>query len=89
MNAYMCKTIENGWSRNVLVLQIESNLYHRQGKAISNFSRTLPQPQSELVQEVLKDPYVFDFLDLGEEARERDLENALIENLRKFLLELG
>lgn len=86
---YMYKTIEHGWSRNVLVHQIESRLYHRQGKAITNFSRTLPQPQSELAQEVLKDPYIFDFLGIGEEALERDIERALIENLRKFLLELG
>jgi predicted nuclease of restriction endonuclease-like (RecB) superfamily len=86
---YIRKTIEHGWSRNVLVHQIESRLYHRQGKAITNFSRTLPQPQSELAQEVLKDPYVFDFLGIGEKALERDIERTLIENLRRFLLELG
>lgn len=86
---YIRKTIEHGWSRNVLVHQIESRLYHRQGKAITNFSRTLPQPQSELAQEVLKDPYIFDFLGIGEDALERDIERTLIENLRRFLLELG
>jgi predicted nuclease of restriction endonuclease-like (RecB) superfamily len=86
---YIQKTIEHGWSRNVLVHQIESRLYHRQGKAITNFSRTLPQPQSELAQEVLKDPYIFDFLGIGEKALERDIERTLIENLRRFLLELG
>ena len=75
---YIYKTIEHGWSRNVLVHQIESGLYHRQGKAITNFERTLPSPQSELAQQLLKDPYNFDFLSLGEEARERDLERALI-----------
>ncbi len=86
---YINKTIELGWSRNVLVHQIESDLYHRQGKAITNFKRTLPSPQSELAQQILKDPYNFDFLTLGEEVQERDLENALIEHIRDFLLELG
>jgi predicted nuclease of restriction endonuclease-like (RecB) superfamily len=86
---YIQKTIENGWSRNVLVLQIESRLYERQGKSVTNFNLTLPAPQSDLAQNLLKDPYNFDFLTLGEAARERDLEKALLENLRKFLLELG
>jgi predicted nuclease of restriction endonuclease-like (RecB) superfamily len=63
---YAQQTIQHGWSRNVLVHQIESQLYHRQGKAITNFDRTLPKPQSELAQ-LLKDPYSFDFLNLGEE----------------------
>jgi predicted nuclease of restriction endonuclease-like (RecB) superfamily len=86
---YVQKTIENGWSRNILVHQIESELYHRQGKATTNFENTLPKPQSELAQELLKDPYNFDFLSLGKEAQERDLEKALIEHIRDFLLELG
>jgi predicted nuclease of restriction endonuclease-like (RecB) superfamily len=86
---YARQTIQNGWSRNVLVYQIESRLYHRQGKALSNFERTLPAPQSELAQQILKDPYNFDFLTLGDDAHERDLERALIEHLRSFLLELG
>ncbi len=86
---YIRQTIQHGWSRNILVHQIESGLYHRQGKAITNFDRTLPAPQSELAHQILKDPYVFDFLSIGEEAKERDLENALIEQLREFLLELG
>ena len=86
---YVRKTIEQGWSRNILVHQIESDLYHRQGKAITNFERTLPAPQSELAQQLLKDPYNFDFLSLEEEAQERDLEKALIEHIRDFLLELG
>lgn len=72
-----------------MVHQISSGLYHRQGKAITNFDRTLPKPQSELAQELLKDPYTFDFLSLGEDALERDLERALIEHIRDFLLELG
>ncbi len=86
---YIRKTIEHGWSRNILVHQIESGLYHRQGKAITNFERTLPSPQSELAQQLLKDPYNFDFLSLGEQVQERDLEKALIEHIRDFLLELG
>ena len=86
---YARRTIENGWSRNILVHQIESRLHLRVGEAQTNFARTLPPPQSELAQQILKDPYTFDFLDLGEEAQERDLEHALIEHLRAFLLELG
>ena len=86
---YINKTMEHGWSRDVLVLQIESRLYHRQGKAVSNFARTLPQIQSDLAQQLLKDPYNFDFLTLGDEAHERDLERALIAHIRQFLLELG
>ncbi len=86
---YVQKTIENGWSRNVLVHQIESDLYNRQGKAITNFEQTLPKPQSELAQQLIKDPYNFDFLSLGEKALEKDLEKALTEQIRSFLLELG
>jgi predicted nuclease of restriction endonuclease-like (RecB) superfamily len=86
---YIQQTIQHGWSRNVLVHQISSSLYHRQGKAITNFERTLPLPQSELAQNLLKDPYTFDFLSLGEDAIERDLERALIDHIRDFLLELG
>ncbi|HMD98973.1 MAG TPA: PDDEXK nuclease domain-containing protein, partial [Terriglobia bacterium] len=86
---YARQTIQNGWSRNVLVHQIESGLYRRQGKALTNFSRTLPVPQSELVQQLVKDPYNFEFLTLTEQARERELERALIDHLRDFLLELG
>ena len=69
---YIRQTVQNGWSRNVLVLQIESGLYRRQGKAQTNFSATLPAPQSDLAQQVLKDPYNFDFLMLAEDARERE-----------------
>src|SRR5439155_1891542 len=86
---YVRATIQNGWSRNVLVHQIESGLYRRQGKALSNFTRTLPAPQSELAQQVVKDPYNFESLTLAEEARERELERALIDHIRDFLLELG
>ena len=86
---YAHKAIENGWSRNILVHQIDTRLHERLGAAQSNFARTLPAPQSELAQQLLKDPYTFDFLSLGAEAHERDLERALIEHLRAFLLELG
>jgi len=86
---YVQQTLEHGWSRNVLVHQIESKLYGRQGKAITNFERTLPAPQSDLARALIKDPYVFDFLSLGPQAQERDLERALLNHLRDFLLELG
>jgi predicted nuclease of restriction endonuclease-like (RecB) superfamily len=86
---YIRKTTEHGWSRNILVLQIESGLYKRQGKAVTNFERTLPAPQSDLARELLKDPYNFDFLILGQDAHERDLERGLTEHIRQFLLELG
>jgi len=86
---YISQTASNGWSRAVLVHQIESGLYSRKGSAITNFDHTLPKPQSELAVELLKDPYKFDFLSLGEEYKEKDLENALIEHITKFLLELG
>jgi predicted nuclease of restriction endonuclease-like (RecB) superfamily len=83
------QTIENGWSRNVLALQVESGLYQRQGRAVSNFTRTLPAAQSELAQQILKDPYTFDFLSLGLEAKERELEQGLLAHVQAFLLELG
>jgi predicted nuclease of restriction endonuclease-like (RecB) superfamily len=86
---YIQQTIEYGWSRNVLVHHIETKLYQRQGQATTNFEKTLPKPQSDLAQQLLKDPYNFDFLSLGQAAQERDLERALIDNIRSFLLELG
>ncbi len=86
---YAEQAIQNGWSRNVLVMQIEAGLYRRQGKALTNFGQTLPAPQSDLAQQLLKDPYNFDFLTLSREAQERDLETGLLEHIRKFLLELG
>lgn len=86
---YMRKCIEAGWSRDVLVHQIESGLFQREGKSTTNFDQILPQPQSELAKQVFKDPYNFDFISLGEEAQERDLEQGLVGHLRDFLLELG
>ena len=86
---YMQQTIEQGWSRNVLVLQIESGLYRRQGKAITNFKATLPPAQSDLAQQIIKDPYNFDFLTLTQAAQERDLETGLLIHVQQFLLELG
>jgi len=86
---YVKNTIEHGWSRSVLTHQIESNLWQREGKAISNFSRALPAPQSDLARQILKDPYIFDFLSLTKEYDERELEKGLIEHVTQFLLELG
>lgn len=86
---YIQQTTENSWSRAVLELQIESGLYQRQGGAITNFAQTLPNPQSDLAQQLIKDPYNFDFLTLGTAAQERDLERALVDRIRDFLLELG
>ncbi|MCY7284957.1 MAG: PDDEXK nuclease domain-containing protein [Cyanobacteria bacterium CAN_BIN43] len=86
---YIQKTIENGWSRSVLIHQIEGDLYSCQGGALTNFEQTLPSPQSDLAQSLLKSEYNLEFLDLREKALERDLERALIERMQKFLLELG
>jgi predicted nuclease of restriction endonuclease-like (RecB) superfamily len=86
---YMEQTISNGWSRNVLSQMIESALYSRAGKAVTNFDRSLPTPQSDLARQALKDPYIFDFLTLEEPFHERELEAGLIRHLEKFLIELG
>jgi len=86
---YIQKTIQNNWSRSVLTHQIESNLFKRQGEAITNFTSTLPTPQSDLARETTKDPYNFDFLTLTEKFNEMDLENELVNHVTKFLLELG
>lgn len=86
---YMQKTIENNWSRSVLMNMMESNLFQSQGKAISNFKTKLPKIQGELAQEITKDPYNFGFLALTENYREKELEDALIDNISQFLLELG
>ena len=86
---YVYKTIENGWSRNVMLHQIESQLHLRQGNAITNFEDTLPKPQSDLAKEALRNPYLFDFLGINDEMRERDMEKALMKHIKKFMLELG
>ncbi len=86
---YVQQTIENNWSRAVLTHQIELGLYQRQGQAINNFSNQLPQLQSDLAQQTLKDPYCFDFLMLSKKHNEKELEAALVENINHFLLELG
>jgi predicted nuclease of restriction endonuclease-like (RecB) superfamily len=86
---YIQQTIANGWSRNVLVLQIESRLFERQGNAITNFEQALPKPQSDLAQQLLKDPYNFEFLTISQNAQELELERALVTHIRDFLLELG
>lgn len=80
---------EHGWSRTVLEWQIEQRFHERVGQAVGNFAQTLPAPQSELVQQSLKDPYVFDFLTLAPQAVERDIENQLVAQITRFLLELG
>jgi len=86
---YAHKTIEHGWSRAVLTHHIETQLHKREGKAVTNFQRTLPPPQSDLAEQTLKDPYNFDFLTLHSDAHERDLEQGLLDHIQKFLLELG
>jgi predicted nuclease of restriction endonuclease-like (RecB) superfamily len=86
---YAQKAIANNWSRNVLVIQIETRLLERQGQAITNFEQQLPKPQSDLARESIKDPYRFDFLGLSDEAQEREIESALVQHVTRFLLELG
>jgi len=86
---YVHKTIENGWSREVLETWIDSNLYSRQGKAITNFKATMPKAQSDLANEILKDPYHFDFLPMKEDADERAIEEGLVAHMQKLLTELG
>jgi predicted nuclease of restriction endonuclease-like (RecB) superfamily len=86
---YMREAVEQGWTHNTLAAMIKKDTYNRQGKATTNFSLTLPPLESELTQQILRDPYIFDFLTLEEPFREKELENALAENLGKFLLELG
>ena len=86
---YMQKALENGWSRDVLSLQVKSSLHTRQGASITNFTATLPSPQSDLARQVFKDPYIFDFLTMSEDYQEKDLEKGLIDHIAKFLIELG
>jgi predicted nuclease of restriction endonuclease-like (RecB) superfamily len=86
---YATKTLHHGWSRDVLAMQIDSELYRRQGGAINNFEQTLPKAQSDLARQLIKDPYHFEFLDIDGEVGERELEKALVEHIKDFLLELG
>lgn len=86
---YARQAFEHGWSRDVLSLQIQSRAHERHGKAVTNFQRTLPSPQSDLASQLLKDPYIFDFLTLEKPFRERELETGLLRHLQDFLVELG
>jgi predicted nuclease of restriction endonuclease-like (RecB) superfamily len=86
---YAQQAIEHGWSRNVLNIHIETQRLERKGKAVTNFNLRLPQPQSDLARESLKDPYRLDFLGLGKEAEERAIESALVQHITHFLIELG
>ena len=86
---YASQVVQHGWSRSTLEVHIRNQLHRRQGAAITNFDRQLPTPHAQLAIEALKDPYLFDFLGLGEEAHERDIEDALIRHITRFLLELG
>lgn len=86
---YAQKSFEHGWSRDILVLQIETKLYIRSGGAATNFERTLPKPQSDLAQELLKNPYCFEFLTISDDAQEKELEKGLLAHIKEFLLELG
>ena len=86
---YAAKAVEHGWSRNVLALQIQAGLHQRQGKAVTNFKKTLPPSQSDLAQGITKDPYLFDFLTLRDDINERAVEEGLVGQVEKFLLELG
>ena len=86
---YASKVIEHGWSRSMLIVWIENDLYRREGKAITNFKASLPSPQSDLALQTLKDPYLFDFLTLHKEHLEKDLEDGLVQHIQKFLIELG
>lgn len=86
---YIAQTLEQGWSRDVLALQLKYRLHERAGMAVTNFSRTLPAPQSDLAQQTLKDPYTFDFMALTAPYNERDVERQLTQHITHFLLELG
>ncbi|MDP2795196.1 MAG: PDDEXK nuclease domain-containing protein [Sulfurisoma sp.] len=87
--AYAKRVIQHGWSRNVLNIHIETRLLEREGQAVTNFEAQLPAPQSDLARDTLKDPYLFDFLGVGNEADERAIESAIVEHITRFLLELG
>ena len=86
---YAAQAVQHGWSRNILALQIDSGLHTRQGRAVTNFKATLPPAQSDLAQQLTKDPYLFDFLSIANDANERSVETGLINHVEKFLLELG
>jgi predicted nuclease of restriction endonuclease-like (RecB) superfamily len=86
---YARKAYEEGWSRNILLLHIERRLHERQGKAVTNFPDTLPPADSDMAEQVFKDPYLFDFLGTADPRRERELEQALMDHIQRFLLELG
>lgn len=86
---YMQAAVQFGWSRNILLMQIDTAAHRRQGKAASNFAARLPPPESDMAQQTLKDPYIFDFLTLADGFHERELETGLVAHLEKFLLELG
>lgn len=86
---FVRKVIENNWSRGVLMNFLDTDLYERSGKAISNFQLTLPKPQSDLAQEMTRDPYNFDFIAIRENYDEKDLKNALMDQIQNFLMELG
>jgi len=86
---YLHAALEYGWSRDVLVLQMKSRLHEREGKALTNFQRELPPPESDMVEQILKDPYNFDFLTVTEAVKEREIERGLLAHLRDLLLELG
>jgi len=86
---YSQATVQNGWSRDILELQIESKLFERKGKSLTNFERTLPKPQSDLARETLKDPYIFNLLELEDDAQEREIEKELTRRITQFILELG
>ena len=86
---YIHKTLENNWSRTMLMNMLDTDLYERQGKAVTNFSQTLPAPQSDLAQAITRDPYNFDFLTILGKYDEKELKDALIDKVEKFLMELG
>jgi predicted nuclease of restriction endonuclease-like (RecB) superfamily len=86
---YARQTLANGWSSNILALQIESRLHERLGKPVSNFARALPPPDSDMATQIFKDPYLFDFLGTADPRKEREVEQALVDHIQKFLLELG
>lgn len=86
---YAQKTIANGWSHNILIMQIENAVHEREGKAITNFPATLPPPDSDMAVQVFKDPYLFDFLGTADPRREKEVEQALMDHIQRFLLELG